>query len=55
MREWIMWAIAIGLLAVAFGVITVAVEFVLHRRKQARYDALHREMGLDANDPEPRS
>ncbi|MFP6581422.1 MAG: hypothetical protein VCD00_02570 [Candidatus Hydrogenedentota bacterium] len=53
MREWIVWTIAIGLLTVVSGGITVVAEMVLHRRKQERYDALHREMGLDANDPEP--
>ena len=53
MRVWIMWVLAAGLLAVAFGIITFVVELVLHRRKQERYDALHRDMGLDANDPGP--
>ena len=51
MREIIMWARAIGLVVIALGIGTVILELILHRRKQARYDELHRGMGLDAIDP----
>lgn len=49
-REMIMLLLLMGLLGVAAAIFTVVFEIIQHRRKQAKYEALHRGMGLD---PEP--
>lgn len=46
-RELLMLVLLFGLIAVAAAIFTVVFEMLTYRRKQDKYDALHRGMGLD--------
>lgn len=51
-RGWIMLVLLLGLIGVAAAIFTVAFELYARRRSQAKYDALHRGMGLDPDGPD---
>ena len=53
-RSIIMLVLLLGLAGVAAAIFTVAFELYTRRRNQAKYDALHRGMGLDPEGPDVR-
>jgi uncharacterized membrane protein len=53
-KDILVWGLVLGVIAVGFAICTVLFERLIHQRKQAKYDALHRRMGLHANDHESR-
>ncbi len=49
-KEVLMWVLALGMIGVGLVVCTVLIERLVHQRKQAKYDELHKRMGLGSGD-----
>lgn len=53
-KEVLMWVLVLGMTGVGMVVCTVLIERLVHQRKQAKYDDLHRRMGLKSTDHDSR-
>jgi hypothetical protein len=53
-REALMWVLLLGMIGIGIGigmvVCTVLIERLVHQRRQAKYDELHRRMGLGSQE-----
>lgn len=49
-REALMWVLLLGMIGIGMVVCTVLIERLVHQRRQAKYDELHRRMGLGSQE-----
>lgn len=49
----LMWVLILLIMVIGLGICTVLLERLLYQRKQAKYDDLHKRMGLESHDHDP--